>query len=463
MSREQAIAAITEHYDSGDFLGDLARRVAIKTESQKLDERAEDMAAYMQEMTDTLTPLGYECQTMANPHPVGGPFMIAKRVEDPDLPTVFTYGHGDVVRGLAEQWKDGLDPWKIKVDGDKVYGRGTADNKGQHSINIAAIRTVLETRGKLGFNSTIMIESSEEVGSKGLGEFAEANKDLLKADLLIGSDGPRLQPGMPTLFMGTRGAMNFTLTCDLREGGHHSGNWGGLISNPGTILANAISSLVDKRGQILVESLRPKNLTNSIRMALAGLEVDGGEEGPQVEPDWGEESLIPAERVFAWNALEVLTFVTGNPNKPVNAIPPRAIANCQLRFIVDTDPDAIIPAIQAHLDEHGFENVIAAPARDVAMKATRLLPDHPWVQWAAKSITKTTDKKPAIIPNLGGSLPNDVFADTLGLPTIWVPHSYASCSQHAPNEHALQSIMREGLQIMTGIFWDLGEDGTPPV
>ena len=66
-----------------------------------------------------------------------------------------------------------------------------------------------------------------------------------------------------------------------------------------------------------------------------------------------------------------------------------------------------------------------------------------------------------VVPSLGGSLPNDVFADVLGLPTVWVPHSYASCSQHAPNEHLLASVAREGLALMAGLFWDVGDGGAP--
>ena len=93
------------------------------------------------------------------------------------------------------------------------------------------------------------------------------------------------------------------------------------------------------------------------------------------------------------------------------------------------------------------------------MQATRLDPESPWVKWAAQSIERTTGKKPAILPNLGGSLPNEVFSGTLGLPTVWIPHSYAACSQHAPNEHLLAPVVREALRIMTGIFWDLGEPG----
>jgi hypothetical protein len=79
------------------------------------------------------------------------------------------------------------------------------------------------------------------------------------------------------------------------------------------------------------------------------------------------------------------------------------------------------------------------------------------VRWTAQSLNRSTGKAPAILPNLGGSLPNDIFANDLGLPTVWVPHSYASCSQHAPNEHMLIPVAREAMRVMTGIYWDLGE------
>ena len=95
------------------------------------------------------------------------------------------------------------------------------------------------------------------------------------------------------------------------------------------------------------------------------------------------------------------------------------------------------------------------------MDATRLDPDHPWAQWVVKSLEETMETEISVLPNLGGSLPNDVFADVLGLPTIWVPHSYAGCSQHAPNEHVLAPLCREGLRMMTGLWWDLGAGGTP--
>ena len=129
-------------------------------------------------------------------------------------------------------------------DGERLYGRGTADNKGQHTINIAALEAVMAERGgRLGFNARFILEMGEESGSKGLAELVAANKAAFAADVLVASDGPRVKQERPTMTLGCRGAINFDLVCDLREGGHHSGNWGGLIANPGVILANAIASI----------------------------------------------------------------------------------------------------------------------------------------------------------------------------------------------------------------------------
>ena len=109
----------------------------------------------------------------------------------------------------------------------------------------------------------------------------------------------------------------------------------------------------------------------------------------------------------------------------------------------------------AHLQAQGFDGITVS--EPVVMAATRLDPDNAWVRLAMQSLEASTGVKPALLPNLGGSLPNDVFADILGLPTVWVPHSYPACSQHAPDEHLLLPVVQEALQGMTGLFWDLGE------
>jgi len=460
-SRNAAIAGAAAWFDAGVLLADLRRRVGIRTESQN-SERAAELVRYLtEEIGPAVERLGFRRTLWANPVAGAPPMLFAERSEDPSLPTVLIYGHGDVVAGHDSQWTGGRSPWDVTEAGDRWYGRGTADNKGQHTINLAALGQVLAARGRLGFNAKLLLEMGEEVGSPGLRRTCEARAESLRADVLIASDGPRLRSDRPTLFLGSRGAFNFDLVVDLREGAHHSGNWGGLLVNPGVVLANAIASMIDARGRILVAGLRAPPIPRSVRRALADIEP-GEPNGPAIDANWGEPGLTPAERVFGWNALEVLAFRTGNPDRPVNAIPPRANAHLQVRFVAGCDWRTFIPAMRTHLDLLGFARVQVRPADDEPMAATRLDPDHPWVHWASASIAATTGARPAILPNLGGSLPNDCFADVLGLPTIWVPHSYPACSQHAPDEHLLARVAREGLGIMTGLFWDLGEPGSAP-
>jgi acetylornithine deacetylase/succinyl-diaminopimelate desuccinylase-like protein len=260
------------------------------------------------------------------------------------------------------------------------------------------------------------------------------------------------------VFLGARGGLNFDLEVVLREGGHHSGNWGGLLRNPGIRLVHAIASLVDPMGRIRVPALLPASLPSNVRAALRDIEVGTDPGAPAIDPAWGEPGLTPTERVFAWNSFETIAFKTGNPEHPVNAIPPRAKATCQIRYVVGSDHTNFLQHIRAHLDAHGFDDVTVTQNGSEAM-ATRLDPDHPWVHWCLASIAQSTGGRVSLLPNLGGSLPNDAFADVLGLPTLWVPHSYPGCSQHAPNEHALASVTRQALQLMAGLFWDLGEAG----
>ena len=456
--RTAAIARATDAFDTGRFETELAALVGHPSESQRPGSLP-DLHAYLaQALAPRLKTAGFDIRILDNPEPGGGPFLIATRHEAPDLPTVLIYGHGDVVHGQADAWSDGLTPFEVTPIGERLYGRGTADNKGQHLINLMAMEQVIAQRGALGFNATWVIEMSEETGSAGLGALFQGEKQALQADVLIASDGPRLQPDTPTIFLGARGALNFRLEVNLRDGAHHSGNWGGLLADPAMILAQALSCITDARGQIAVPEWRPTSLTPDIRAAIRDLPI-ADPSGPDVDTDWGEESLTPPERAFGWNSFAVLAMKSGVPEAPMNAIAGHAHATCQLRFVVGTQIDDILPALRRHLDAHGFGGVAILPEEGVAFEATRQPPDHPWVKRVATSITRTTGKVPHILPNLAGSLPNACFTDILGLPTVWVPHSYRGCCQHAPDEHLLKPVAREGLQIMTGLWWDIGAGG----
>jgi acetylornithine deacetylase/succinyl-diaminopimelate desuccinylase-like protein len=460
MTRADAIARAHRHLHSGEFLTELNRRVAYPTESQNPERRGALRAYLEEELTPAFSQLDFSTRLIESPTGKN-PYLLAEYRERATAPTVLMYGHGDVVDGMVGEWRDNLDPWRTTISGNRVYGRGTADNKGQHSINLSALAAVRDARGgRLGFNAKFIIETGEEIGSPDLRQVCESLRDELAADLFVGSDGPRLSADRPTIFLGCRGGLRIHLDVNLREGAHHSGNWGGVLSNAATILASAIATLVDGEGRLLLDELKPPRISNQIRSVLADVKVEPMSDEPALSPNWGEEGLSAAERLYAWNTLEVLAMSSGNIEKPANAIPGRAQAVLQLRFVVGTKVEKAVDAIRAHLHDHGFSMVEVSAAQSFAASRTDF--DSPWIKWTADSIRQTTGKAPAVLPNFGGSLPNDVFSDGLGLPTIWVPHSYPGCSQHAPDEHILLSVTEQALGIMAGLFWDLGEMLSPP-
>jgi acetylornithine deacetylase/succinyl-diaminopimelate desuccinylase-like protein len=455
MTRSDAVARAHQMLHSGEFLAELERRIAYQTESQNPEKQGALRAYLTDELQPAFSKLGFSARLIESPAGKN-PYLLAEYRESESAPTVLVYGHGDVLDGMAGKWRDNLDPWRMTIAGDRVYGRGTADNKGQHSINLSALGAVREARGgRLGFNAKFLIETGEEIGSPDLRQICEEHRDELRADLLLASDGPRLSAERPTIFLGCRGGIRIHLDVNLREGAHHSGNWGGVLANPATILAGAIAALVDGHGRLQVEQLKPPRLSNQIRAALADVKIEPMTDEPALAENWGEEGLSAAERLYAWNTLEVLAMSSGDIDKPVNAIPGQASAVLQLRFVVGTGVDNIVDVVRSHLREGGFPMVEVTATQSFAASRTDL--NSPWISWAAESIRKTTAKAPAVLPNFGGSLPNDVFSDLLGLPTIWVPHSYPGCSQHAPDEHILLSVTEEALGIMAGLFWDLGE------
>ncbi|HEY1413057.1 MAG TPA: M20 family metallopeptidase [Rhodopila sp.] len=462
-SRESALARAFTDFDSNRFRDHLAALVAIPSTSQDPGHEA-DVQRYLAEaIRPWLERMGFAVEIHPNPQAGFGPILFAERLEGPDRPTVLTYGHGDTVRGLDDQWRAGLSPWTLTEEGDRWYGRGSADNKGQHALNLTALEAVLAERGgRLGFNLKLILETSEERGSTGLRAFVAAQADRLVADVLIASDGPRVMPEVPTIATGTRGTYHFDLVVDLRPGGVHSGHWGGLATDPAIVLGHALGSIMDRHGKILVRDWLPRNgVPAAVRAVLDGCPVGGGGESAEIDPNWGEPGLTPAEKIYGWNSFIVLSVLSGRPENPVNAVAPNARAHCQIRYTVDSDPVGFAGALQNHLAEQGFGNVRVENA-GIRMPASRTDPGHPWVRWTVDSMERSLGKRVQVIPNSSGGLPGDVFVDFLGVPLVWIPHSYNGCKQHGPDEHLLVGPAREGLAAYTGIWWDLGEPGTPP-
>ena len=456
-SPDQALENSNKWFTDGKFFDKLSSLVGIVTDSKNAVSVDDLTSYYTDGLSDILTELGLQTEIIDNPIKGGPPFLIGKRIESSELKTILLYGHGDTVPLQEGQWFEEIIPNELKVIGDKIYGRGVADNKGQHLINLLALLSVLKIRKKLGFNLKIIFEMGEEIGSPGLFDLCEKYKDYFKSDVLIASDGPRVAVDVPTVFLGSRGAINFELEAKYREGAHHSGNWGGVLRDPGVRLSHALSMITDKYGKILIENWKPTSLSVEVRDRLHSLPTTISET-VEIDENWGEPGLSSNEKLFGWNSFSVLALSSGNIDLPVNAIQPSAKALCQLRFVVGTDTNKVISSLRNHLDQNGFSDIKIMTENAINFEASRTNLDNIWLKKVEHIMEKFHRGKIHVIPNLAGSLPNNCFTDILGIPTIWIPHSYKECSQHAPNEHVPIELLQNSLLLMTDLYWNLGND-----
>ncbi|MGP1355443.1 M20/M25/M40 family metallo-hydrolase, partial [Roseicyclus sp.] len=177
--RSAAVARARDMAAAEPFREGLARLIAFPTDATAPDA-ATVLPAYLDHVGAELARDGF---ALTRVEAEGRPFLIARRIEGEGLPTVLGYSHGDTVPGMAGRWREGRDPWRLTDAPDEgcLYGRGIADNKGQFWVNLTAMRAVVATRGRLGFNAVWLIEMGEEIGSPGLAEICAARGDLLSA------------------------------------------------------------------------------------------------------------------------------------------------------------------------------------------------------------------------------------------------------------------------------------------
>ena len=316
MSRQDAIDRALAFFDEGGFEQRLATLVAIRSTSQD-PEFAAELPRYLQEGGAGRCWSGWGSARRSIPTPVegAGPILIAERMEGADLPTVLTYGHGDTVRGLEDQWRAGLDPWTLTREGDRWYGRGSADNKGQHAINLSALEAVIAARGgRLGFNVKAIIETGEEAGSKGLNATVEAHKAALAADVLLASDGPRSAATDADAVGWARGArLHFDLRLDVRPGGRAFGQLGRDDDGPGHRAEprDRVHRGPEREAFWCGTGCRRQDQQLGAggcwQGAGAGKPGGGGDDRSRTG---GEPGLTAAEKVYAWTSFIVLSLMS---------------------------------------------------------------------------------------------------------------------------------------------------------
>src|SRR6202041_2496280 len=247
---------LAEYIDSrrDEHLAELCSFLRIPSVSAKTEHK-QDVERGARWVADSLRNAGFKTIEIVptNLHPL----VYAESLEAPGKSTVLFYGHYDV------QPAEPLELWtspafEPTVRDGNLFGRGTADDKGQVHIHLKALEALLKTSGTLPLNVKVMIEGEEEVGSVNLWEFVQKNRERLKADALVVSDTSMLAKGVPSITYGLRGLNYYQIEISGPVQDLHSGVFGGAVPNPITILAEMIAKLHDKNFHVTVPGFYDK-------------------------------------------------------------------------------------------------------------------------------------------------------------------------------------------------------------
>ncbi len=370
--------------------------------------------------------------------------------------TVLVYGHYDVQPPEPlEAWT--TPPFEPSVRDGRIYARGAGDNKGQLFAHVKAIEAVLRTRGRLPVNVKMLVEGEEEIASLHLGDVVAAHRDRLRADLAYSSDGP-MHPTGPMVFFGCRGLLYLELSATGARRDLHSGNYGGVAPAPAIRLGQALGSLWDRRGRVAVRGFydRVRPPTAAERRLLRAVPFDE----KLVRADLGVAPVgrlrdaAYYRRLLLEPNLNVAGLTAGYQGPGSKTIIPHAArAKLDVRLVPDQSPDEIEARLRAHLRRAGFADV--AVARLGAVPPSRTPVDHPFGRAVIRAVERAWGRAPVVVPNLGGTIPDHLFTQGLGLPSIWVPYAPHDEANHAPNESTTIEAFVNGIRTTAAALFEL--------
>lgn len=416
------------------FLKEMMDLLRIPSVSAK-SEHKNDMLTCAEAVKKSLLAAGCDkAEVMAT---AGHPVVYGEKIADPSKPTVLVYGHYDVQPPEPlELWHSG--PFDPVIKDGKVFARGSADDKGQFFMHVKALEILTQTN-TLTSNIKFLIEGEEEVGSPNLGAFVAANKELLKADVILISDSSMLSMENPSLDTGVRGLSYIEVEVTGANRDLHSGTYGGAVANPITILAQMIASCHDENNHITipgfyddvaVATAEERALLNKAPYDEAEYKADLG-----VNELWGEKGYTTYERTGIRPTLEVNGIwggYTGEGAKTV--LPSKAYAKISARLVPNQSSDRITEILLNY-----FRSI--APA-SVTVKASLHHGGEPYMtpidskgyQSASRAVEATFGKAPIPVRG-GGSIPIcSILEKELGIKIVFMGFGLDNDNLHSPNE-----------------------------
>lgn len=413
-------------------LFELLRIPSISTDTAYKDDLRKSAEFLAKQLTKAGADNVELCET------AGYPIVYGEKIIDEKLPTVLVYGHYDVQPAdPLELWD--TPPFEPEIRDDKIYARGACDDKGQMYMHVKAFETMMATNN-LTCNVKFMLEGEEEIGSVHLTDFVEANKDKLKADVILISDTGMIANDVPSITVGLRGLayMEVEVTGPNRD--LHSGLYGGAVKNPINALCEMIDSLIDDKGHITVkgfyDNVEEVSAENRKAMAEAPFNLEDYKASIGIPAEYGEEGYSTIERNSIRPTLDVNGIwggYTGEGAKTV--IPSKAYAKISMRLVPHQTSEEISQLFQTHFESIAPQGVTVKVTAHHGGEPVVISTESKAYQAASKAYQDTFGKVP--VPTRGGgSIPIvPMFKDVLGLDSIMMGFGLDSDAIHSPNEH----------------------------
>ncbi len=441
-----------------EHLADLYELLRIPSVSAK-SEHKPDIERAAQWVADRLRRAGLDLIEIVptKMHPL----VYGESLHAPGKPTVLFYGHYDV------QPAEPLELWtspafEPTVRDGNLYGRGTADDKGQVHIHLCALDALRQSTGRLPINVKVLIEGEEEVGSESLWDYISRNKAKLKADALVVSDTSMLARGVPSITYGLRGLNYYEIEITGPAQDLHSGIFGGAVPNPLTVLSELFAKLHDKNFRVAVPGFYEDvaTLSRAERKALNALPFSAKDFRKTVGAPalCGEKGGSIIEQLWCRPTLELNGMwggYTGEGAKTV--IPSKAHAKFSTRLVPNQDPDKI-----ARLVERQIRKLLPKTTTCTFKVLSKGKPwvapyTHPFFEVAHVALEKGFGKR-AVFIREGGSIPFVTqMYDLFKVPCLLLGFGLPDENAHAPNEHIALENYFGGIKAMAYFYQGLGQ------
>lgn len=392
--------------------------------------------------------LGFESRILPTK---GHPVVYAELTTDHQpQTTILVYGHYDVqAEDPLSEWVSA--PFKPEVRGGNIYGRGTADDKGQLYTWIAAIEEILKSERRLPVNVKFLIEGEEEVGSTNLDLFIKQNKSLLKADICVMSDTHCLSETQPLIDFGVRGIVYTELRAKTLDKDVHSGIYGGNVINPINVLSQIIAKLKDENHKILIpgfyDNVRKLGIFERRKLAKLPFAEKQVMEETGAKVVAGEKGFIVHERAGVRPTLDVNGIWGGYQGEgPKTIIPGEAFAKISMRIVPNQTSKEIYEK---------FEKYVASLAPKGAQAQVKLISDaepavmkidSKYFKAAEKAYEKVFGRKP-LYEASGGTI--GVVAsvqEILGIDCLLMGYGLPDDGLHSPNEKLSLKMFEKGIR-----------------